>query len=139
MNHILFLLLFSINIQGAHKQGAQYTIASWYGTKYHGKPTASGEVYDKEALTCASNTLALGDVITVTNAANGKSVTVTVNDRGPFTMDRKGVAIRPLKPHPSRGLDLSRAAFAKIADTDTGIIKVSYTKKHDKTTKPTKP
>ncbi len=106
---------------------AKYTIASWYGPKFHGRTTANGEVFDQGALTCASNILKLGDVIAVTNEANGKSVTVTVNDRGPFKMDMHGRAVRPLMAHPSRGIDLSRAAFAKIANLDDGIIKVSYT------------
>ncbi len=108
------------------KDSISYTIASWYGPKYHGKITANGEIFNQEELTCASNILKFGTIIAVTNLKNNKSIIVIVNDRGPFKMDRKGNALKPLISHPSRGLDLSKAAFSKIADLNSGIIKVSY-------------
>ncbi len=112
------------------------TVASWYGSKYHGKTTANGEVYDQMGLTCASNTLAFGTVIKVTNLANKKSVLVRVNDRGPFKMDGKGHVLRPLHAHPSRGLDLSKGAFSALADLDEGIIRVVFENIYPKGQKP---
>jgi rare lipoprotein A len=58
--------------------------ASWYGREFQGRKTASGEVFDMNGLTAAHRTLPLGTVIRVTNLENGKNVTVTINDRGPF-------------------------------------------------------
>jgi peptidoglycan lytic transglycosylase len=71
-------------------------LASWYGAKHHGRRTASGERFDQKALTAAHPTLPWGSIVRVTSLANGKSVDVRINDRGPFI---KG-----------RIIDLSRAA-----------------------------
>jgi rare lipoprotein A len=62
--------------------------ASWYGRKFHGLPTANGEVYDMYAMTAAHKTLPLPSYARVSNPANGKSVIVRVNDRGPFVAGR---------------------------------------------------
>ena len=83
-------------------------IASWYGEDFHGKYTANGEVFDLNGLTAAHRTLPFGTKLRVT--FQGKSVVVRVNDRGPYA---KG-----------RGLDLSKAAFAKLAPTSKGVIRV---------------
>ena len=74
--------------------------ASWYGKKFHGRRTANGEIYDMFKMTAAHKTLPLPSYVRVTNQANGRSVVVRVNDRGPF--------------HPGRIVDLSYAAAAKI-------------------------
>lgn len=63
-------------------------LASWYGRKYHGRPTASGEVYDMFQLTAAHPTMPLPSYARVSNPANGRSVLVRVNDRGPFVDGR---------------------------------------------------
>ncbi len=63
-------------------------IASWYGRRYHGQRTASGEVYDMYGMTAAHTTLPLPSYVRVTNIRNGKSIVVRVNDRGPFLSDR---------------------------------------------------
>lgn len=63
-------------------------IASWYGRRYHGNNTASGEVYDMYAMTAAHPTLPLPSYARVTNLDNGKTVIVRLNDRGPFLADR---------------------------------------------------
>ena len=63
-------------------------IASWYGPNFHGKYTANGESYDQNALTAAHRTLPLPSVVRVTNLENGRSVKLTVNDRGPFAKGR---------------------------------------------------
>ncbi len=62
--------------------------ASWYGPGLHGGRTASGERFDKNDLTAASRTFPLGSKVRVTNLANGRSVVVRINDRGPFTRRR---------------------------------------------------
>jgi rare lipoprotein A len=62
--------------------------ASWYGAQHQGKRTASGEIFDHGLFTAAHRTLLLGGKIKVTNLANGKSVEVKINDRGPFAEDR---------------------------------------------------
>jgi rare lipoprotein A len=65
---------------GAAEEG----VASWYGHPYHGRPSASGEIYDMEKLTAAHRTLPLGSWVRVENLANHKTVDVRINDRGPF-------------------------------------------------------
>ena len=63
-------------------------IASWYGSKFHGRPTANGEIYDMNRLTAAHRTLPLPSYVTVINLENGRSINVKVNDRGPFARNR---------------------------------------------------
>ncbi|MEO3775767.1 septal ring lytic transglycosylase RlpA family protein [Micromonospora sp. B11E3] len=83
--------------------------ASFYD---EGQMTANGETFDPSALTAAHKTLPFNTKVRVTNPANGKSVTVRINDRGPFVA--------------GRCLDLSRAAFAAIASVDLGELTVRY-------------
>jgi rare lipoprotein A len=67
---------------------SQTGIASWYGPDFHGKATASGEVYNQNELTAAHQTLPLGTRVMVTNLENGNATEVLVNDRGPFAKGR---------------------------------------------------
>lgn len=85
-------------------------LASWYGPKFHGKLTASGEVFNQEKFTAAHRTLPWGTRVKVTNLANGKSVEVRINDRGPFG---KG-----------RIIDVSRAAARALGIVGRGIATV---------------
>ena len=62
--------------------------ASWYGARFHGRQTASGAVYDMNALTAAHRSLPFGTRVRVTNLANGRSVVLTINDRGPYVEPR---------------------------------------------------
>ena len=66
----------------------QTGVASWYGPKFHGKTTSNKEVYDMYDLTAAHKSLPFGTYVEVTNLNNGKSVTVRINDRGPFVQGR---------------------------------------------------
>ncbi len=66
----------------------QEGIASWYGEQFHGKKTANGDLFDMYALSAAHKTMPLGSQIRVTNLGNGRSVTLVVNDRGPFVENR---------------------------------------------------
>jgi rare lipoprotein A len=81
-------------------------LASWYGRKFHGQKTSSGEVYDMFAMSAAHKTLPIPSYVRVTNVKNGKSVVVRVNDRGPF--------------HGDRVIDLSYAAAARIGIVNAG-------------------
>ena len=74
-----------ITVTGSFKE---HGIASWYGKKFHGQRTSSGEVYDMYAMTAAHPTLPIPSYVRVTNPANKKSVVVRVNDRGPFMHER---------------------------------------------------
>jgi rare lipoprotein A len=92
------------------KQRSDYAVASWYGQKFNGRQTASGEKFDMYAMTCAHKTLQFGTKLRVTNPDNNKSVIVIVNDRGPF--------IR------GRDLDLSYGAAKKIGILKKGVGRV---------------
>lgn len=67
---------------------SQTGIASWYGPGFHGKATASGEIYNQNDMTAAHQTLPLGAKVMVTNMENGRTAEVLVNDRGPFAKNR---------------------------------------------------
>jgi peptidoglycan lytic transglycosylase len=84
--------------------------ASWYGPGFHGRKTASGEVYNMHALTAAHCTLPLDTLLKVTNLRNNREVIVRVNDRGPFVGDRM--------------LDLSKAAADHLGMVKDGIAPV---------------
>ncbi|MBW1971600.1 MAG: septal ring lytic transglycosylase RlpA family protein [Deltaproteobacteria bacterium] len=88
----------------------QEGIASWYGPGFHGKPTSCGEIYNMYQMTAAHKTLPLGTKVMVTNLENGRSVEVTINDRGPFV---KG-----------RIIDLSYAAAKQLGIIGKGTAKV---------------
>jgi rare lipoprotein A len=81
--------------------------ASWYGPGFHGKETASGDTFDQNKMTAAHRTLPLGTKAKVTNPETGKSVTVTITDRGPYI---KG-----------RDIDLSHAAAKKLGIKKEGV------------------
>lgn len=87
-------------------------MASYYGVGdgFHGRATANGETFNAHGLTAAHRTLPFGTKLLVRNPDNGKSVVVRINDRGPY--------------HYSRGIDLSYAAFNKIASASAGVTQV---------------
>lgn len=91
---------------GTHQEG----IASWYGPGYHGKRTASGEVFDQDALTAAHPTWAFGTRVKVTLLSTGRSVVVRINDRFPA--------------HKGRAIDLSREAARRLGLIGPGTGKV---------------
>lgn len=90
--------------------GVQLGIASWYGGRHHGGPTASGEKFNKNAMTAAHRTLRMGTRVRVTRKKNSRSVVVRINDRGPYS---KG-----------RIIDLSEAAARALDMIDDGIAQV---------------
>jgi len=113
---LLCLLLLGGCAGPAHRPSAglrgysETGLASFYAKKFQGRKTASGERLDNSALTAAHRSLPFGTEVVVRNPANGKSVRVTINDRGPFVRGRI--------------IDLTRAAFARIASLDRGVVKV---------------
>ena len=89
-------------------------VASYYSYECAGKPTASGEIFDPEKLTAAMWGVPFGTLVRVQLGPATNSVVVRINDRGPAK-------------HLNRKIDLSRRAFAKLADTDAGLINVKLT------------
>jgi rare lipoprotein A len=87
--------------------------ASWYGPGFHGRTTASGEVYDQNAMTAAHPSLEFGTKVQVTNLNNNRSVIVTINDRGPYAGGRI--------------IDLSAAAASSLDMVSSGVAPVSVT------------
>jgi rare lipoprotein A len=95
-----------VSVQPFHQRG----IASWYGRRFNGQPTSSGERYDMYAMTAAHKVLPIPSYARVTNLANGRSVVVRINDRGPF--------------HSGRIIDLSYAAAHKLGYVAAGSAQV---------------
>ena len=89
---------------------AQCGGASWYGPGFHGKTAASGQTFDQNAMTAAHRTLPFGTQVEVTDQTTGKSVQVTINDRGPF--------------HGKRIIDLSKGAAAALGFQNKGVTSV---------------
>ncbi|GAB3541531.1 hypothetical protein GCM10027443_40950 [Pontibacter brevis] len=85
---IIFLFIGISQSILAQNNDTQKGEASWYGSQYHGKPTSSGELYNKNKMTAAHKTLPFGTKVKVTNLENNESVIVRINDRGPFVGDR---------------------------------------------------
>lgn len=88
----------------------EFGVASWYGTKFHGRPTANGEPYSLYAMTAAHRSLPIPSYVEVTNLENGRKAIVRVNDRGPF--------------HSERIIDLSYAAAVKLGFERQGTSRV---------------
>jgi rare lipoprotein A len=90
---------------------AQTGVASWYGKPFHGRRTASGEIYDMYAMSAAHKTMPLPSYARVRNPANGREVIVRINDRGPFK--------------PGRIIDLSHAAAKRLRISGTATVEVT--------------
>ena len=121
MNVLLILLLAIMVVCACHHKTlptksiktnivTETGFVSYYTIKFDGKPTTSGEIYFSEKFTTAHRTIAFGTLVTVTNISNGKSVTLKINDRGPFVNGRI--------------IDLSKAAAKQIDMFQAGIVKV---------------
>ena len=94
----------------SNKDYSEVGIASWYGTKFHGRQTSNGEIYDMYAMTAAHKSLPIPSYVRVTNLENKRSIIVRVNDRGPF--------------HGPRLIDLSYVGALKLGFADRGTAKV---------------
>ena len=104
---VFLLFLFAGQILTAYEEEG---VASWYGGKFHGRLTANGEVFNTHELTAAHKQLPFNSLVTVTNLANGRSVQVRINDRGPFV--------------DGRIIDLSYAAAVELDMIKTGTAPV---------------
>ena len=107
MHKVVLALLLLSKITFGKVEG----IASYYAEPFHGRKTFSGEIYDMNAMTAASNRYPMGTMVKVTNKDNGNHVIVKINDTGGF--HKYG-----------REIDLSRAAFAKLDKLKKGILNV---------------
>ncbi|MFZ2169634.1 MAG: septal ring lytic transglycosylase RlpA family protein [Methylococcaceae bacterium] len=94
-----------------HRSKTHHQTASWYGPKFHGKRTASGERFNMYAMTAAHKTLPLSSYAEVTNLKNHRSVIVRINDRGPY--------------HGRRAIDLSYAAAKELGIRGTGSVQIT--------------
>jgi rare lipoprotein A len=102
-----------VPVKASDKVEALQTItgsASWYGGKFHGRRTANGERFNMHEMTAAHRSLPFGTKVRVTNPANGKAVTVRINDRGPFVGNRV--------------IDLSRGAAQAVGMIQQGVARV---------------
>jgi rare lipoprotein A len=101
-----------VQARAAAATGPRETIggASWYGPRFHGRRTTSGEIFDQNKLTAASPSLRMGTRLVVTNLRNGRRVRVRVNDRMP--------------PTPGRVIDLSHAAARRLDSVEPGVVPV---------------
>lgn len=104
------VVLFIYGLMELHDLYSMTGIASWYGRRFMGKKTASGEVFDPEKMTAAHRRLAMGTLVRVTNLKNGRQVMVRINDRGPYI--------------PGRIIDLSRAAARTMDMIERGLAPV---------------
>lgn len=111
MEGLLIVILFSFSAIARAEEG----IASYYADSLDGNPTASGESYNKNAMTAAHRTLPFGTKVKVTNLSNHKSVVVRINDRGPHIENRI--------------IDISGAAAEKLGLLDSGTTRVRIEKK----------
>ncbi|MGE5593566.1 MAG: septal ring lytic transglycosylase RlpA family protein [Betaproteobacteria bacterium] len=100
-----------VSLDGERGRSVLIGRASWYGARWHGRPTATGEVYDQNSLTAAHRTLPFGTLVRVTNLSNGKQVTVRINNRGPYIA--------------GRDIDLSKAAAEAIDLIGPGVAPVA--------------
>ncbi len=109
--HFFVLIYLLITIVSINAE-VQRVKASFYADKFHGRKAADGSIYHRDSLTCAHKTLAFGTFLKVTNPSNGKTVHVTVTDRGPFI---KG-----------RTIDLSFAAAKELGIIAQGVASVDF-------------
>ena len=97
---------------GKPEPAGKEVVVSWYGEKYRGKPTASGELFNPDKLTAAHRTLPFGTKVRC-QLGSTRFVIVKINDRGPFVKGRE--------------LDLSKEAFSRLASCEAGLLKVKIT------------
>ena len=113
MRNATFGLVLALLMSGVGSAlGCEIGKASFYGKRFHGRTTASGEAFDAQALTAAHRTLPFGTVLRVERLSNGRSIRVRVNDRGPQARNR--------------ALDLSKAAMKRLGGVSDGVVRVRY-------------
>jgi rare lipoprotein A len=117
ISHLLFAAAVVLSLSSCARKITETGKGSYYADKFEGRSTASGEKFDQGKMTAAHRTLPFGTKVKVTNVANGRSVTVTVNDRGPFAAGRI--------------IDVSKKAANKLGMVNAGVanVKISYKRK----------
>jgi rare lipoprotein A len=103
--------VYSFN-KNANEENVKTSFASYYHSKFNGRKTASGEIFDNSKLTAANKRLPFGTLVKVTNLRTNKSVVVKINDRGPYNT--------------SRAMDLSESAFDEIGNHRNGVMPIEY-------------
>lgn len=103
-------------------------LASWYGADFHGRKTANGEIYDMNALTAAHPTLPMPSYVYVTNLANGRTILVRVNDRGPYVADR----LIDLSARAARLLGTSERGVAQVRVRFAGYAPIDGNDRHER-------
>lgn len=114
IRHLIFAATVLLSLSSCARKITETGKGSFYADKFEGRPTASGEKFDQGKMTCAHRTLPFGTKVKVTNLANGHTVTVTVNDRGPFAAGRI--------------IDVSKKAAKKLGMVNQGVasVKIRY-------------
>lgn len=117
IRHLVFATSLLLSLSSCARKITETGKGSYYADKFEGRATASGEKFDQGKLTAAHRTLPFGTKVKVTNVSNGRSVTVRVNDRGPFAAGRI--------------IDVSKKAAKKLGMVDAGVanVKISYKRK----------
>jgi rare lipoprotein A len=115
------VLVLAYFFEASNASTCHHSQASYYERCFGTCETASGEWFKPDGLSTAHRTLPFGTKVTVTNKRNNKTITITVNDRGPYAGN--GVGHRP---HSTRDLDLSRGAMRKLGGLGFGVIPVEY-------------
>jgi len=113
---LLFCQCLAATAQGEESKGQKAIVrgnASYYADKFHGRRTASGELYDKDGMTCAHQKYPFGTMLKVRNPLNDRTVIVRVTDRGPYSKNR----ILDLSRAAARELDIIQAGFAMVEIT----------------------
>jgi rare lipoprotein A len=121
----LFILFLGIGCAALQRPAEEYRvgyrqkgIASWYGEPFHGRPTASGEIFDMYAMTAAHRLLPLGTHVKVKNLDNGRTITLKVNDRGPFVRGR----ILDVSYEAARALSMIQSGTAPV---ELQVVKIN--------------
>jgi rare lipoprotein A len=118
---LVLQILTTLFSQAQHHAHEHYYNAQAHASYYEtGQETASGEIFNPEAFTCAGHYLPFGTQLLLER--DGVCTLIRMNDRGPWDVDSLGHAIIPLRPHPYRQLDLSRRAFANMGPLEEGTL-----------------
>ena len=118
MRHFIVAASFLLCLSSCARKITETGKGSYYADKFQGRSTANGEKYNQNKLTAAHRTLPFGTKVKVTNLSNGRSVNVTINDRGPFA--------------PGRIIDVSKKAARKLGMVDTGVASIEIRYKRRK-------
>jgi rare lipoprotein A len=118
IRHLIIAASFLIGLSSCAHKITETGKGSYYADKFQGRKTASGEIFKQEKLTAAHRTLPFGTKVKVVNLANGRSVNVTINDRGPFAAGRI--------------IDVSKKAARKLGMVDAGVASIEIRYKRRK-------